>query len=139
MESNDTRADDALLRDFFRSELGGELPPLRATAGVDPRWRLRIGVAAAIAAAVVIVVWGAWPGEPAAAPFTAAAFVVTERSEPIERITYPTSRGDVVQETAVKWTTIAMSDPGQGDRIQWSIPEMSIVIEPAAPRPVKRR
>lgn len=139
MEPNDPLVDDALLRDFFRVELGADLPPLRLDNAGSPRGR-RLALAVAVAAAVVLlVVWAVWTSDGEEEWPELREFTVIESSSPVERITYPTDAGDVVQETTMKRTTIALSEPESGDRIRWSIPEVSIVVQPAGMRPRKER
>jgi len=137
MESNEPSVDEALLRDFFRAELGTDLPPLLPGAAAAPK-RRRLAWPVAVAAAVaLLVVWVVWTTDGGGEPPELRELTVTESSAPVERITYPTAGGAVVQETTIKWTTIAFSEPESGDGIRWFIPEVSIVVQPAGPPPRK--
>ena len=123
---------EELLRSFFRAELEEDLPPLPARpapafdrpAHKPRRWQLAVA-----SVVVILAAWGVWP--PANDPNAERIdeLVVTRTSEQLAHSVYETPRGTVVQSTDIEWTTVSRWE-ATGDRVQWSIPELTIVVSP---------
>ncbi|MEX0701613.1 MAG: hypothetical protein WD069_05895 [Planctomycetales bacterium] len=55
---------------------------------------------------------------------------VEERSQPVDRTTFQTSRGPVEQRTDLRTTNVSVFDAQTGTRVEFEVPELSIEIIP---------
>lgn len=59
-----------------------------------------------------------------------AGFSLSEKVEPVESLTYDTINGPVQQRTNLKTTNVSFIEPGTGDLLELTVPELTIEIFP---------
>lgn len=136
---------ESLLRDFFADELGrwgidvsgGGNPLESGSPSATPRnrrWWLPL-----TAAAVACILLGLWlasdgtvgDGGSSSQPLEVEEYLVINDDEFLQEEVYSTPDGAVAQSARLQWTTVSISDPLSGNRLDVAVPQLVIVIEAA--------
>lgn len=118
---------ESLLRGFFADELG---EPPSPTLWTRRRWIHLAGVAAC----VLILLWLAAElaldeSEPVSPPSYMEEYLVIKDDEFLGQEIYSTPDGPVAQSASLEWTTVSMSDPSSGHRLDLAVPQLVIMVE----------